>query len=130
MNSLMFTLSGTPLIRYGEEIGMGDDMRLPERNAIRTRKECPEFGWGEMQFLKTDKSSVLAHACTWHSRTVVAVYNLSRASLSVKIDWPKNGGQKLYAFGRTNREPRPDESSALDLDGYDYVWLRLQPSTS
>ena len=34
--SLLFSLPGTPVIRYGEEIGMGDDLRLPERNSIRT----------------------------------------------------------------------------------------------
>jgi maltose alpha-D-glucosyltransferase/alpha-amylase len=34
--SLQFTLPGTPVLRYGEEIGMGDDLSLPERNAIRT----------------------------------------------------------------------------------------------
>lgn len=34
--SLQFTLPGTPVLRYGEEIGMGDDLTLPERNAIRT----------------------------------------------------------------------------------------------
>ena len=35
-NSLMFTLPGTPVIRYGDEIGMGDDLDLPERYAART----------------------------------------------------------------------------------------------
>jgi maltose alpha-D-glucosyltransferase/alpha-amylase len=34
--SLQFTLRGTPVLRYGEEIGMGDDLSLPGRNAIRT----------------------------------------------------------------------------------------------
>jgi maltose alpha-D-glucosyltransferase/alpha-amylase len=34
--SLQFTLRGTPVIRYGEEIGMGDDLSLPDREAIRT----------------------------------------------------------------------------------------------
>jgi maltose alpha-D-glucosyltransferase/alpha-amylase len=34
--SLMFTLPGTPVIRYGDEIGMGDDLSLPERNCART----------------------------------------------------------------------------------------------
>ncbi|MBL7490545.1 trehalose synthase [Frankia sp. AgB1.9] len=34
--SLQFTMPGTPVLRYGEEIGMGDDLDLPERNAIRT----------------------------------------------------------------------------------------------
>jgi maltose alpha-D-glucosyltransferase/alpha-amylase len=34
--SLLFTLPGTPVIRYGDEIGMGDDLRLRERDAART----------------------------------------------------------------------------------------------
>ena len=34
--SLQFTLRGTPVLRYGEEIGMGDDLSLPGRDAIRT----------------------------------------------------------------------------------------------
>jgi len=34
--SLMFTLPGTPVVRYGDEIGMGDDLKLPERNCART----------------------------------------------------------------------------------------------
>jgi maltose alpha-D-glucosyltransferase/alpha-amylase len=34
--SLMFTLPGTPVIRYGDEIGMGDDLGLPERKCART----------------------------------------------------------------------------------------------
>ena len=34
--SLMMTLPGTPVIRYGDEIGMGDDLRLPERECART----------------------------------------------------------------------------------------------
>ena len=34
--SLMMTLPGTPVIRYGDEIGMGDNLALPERNCART----------------------------------------------------------------------------------------------
>jgi maltose alpha-D-glucosyltransferase/alpha-amylase len=34
--SLMMTLPGTPVVRYGDEIAMGDDLRLPERNCART----------------------------------------------------------------------------------------------
>ena len=34
--SLMFTLPGTPVLRYGQEIGMGEDLSLPERQAVRT----------------------------------------------------------------------------------------------
>jgi maltose alpha-D-glucosyltransferase / alpha-amylase len=34
--SLMTSLPGTPVLRYGDEIGMGDNLQLPERNCART----------------------------------------------------------------------------------------------
>lgn len=34
--SFLFSLPGTPVLRYGEEIGMGDDLSLKERLAVRT----------------------------------------------------------------------------------------------
>ncbi len=34
--SLQFTMPGTPVLRYGDELGMGEDLSLPERTAIRT----------------------------------------------------------------------------------------------
>jgi maltose alpha-D-glucosyltransferase/alpha-amylase len=34
--SLLFSLPGTPMMQYGDEIGMGDDLRLPERECART----------------------------------------------------------------------------------------------
>src|SRR5699024_3832037 len=34
--SLLFSKPGTPVLRYGQEIGMGDDLSLPERNSVRT----------------------------------------------------------------------------------------------
>ena len=36
MNGLLFSLPGTPLIYYGDEIGMGDNMYLGDRNGVRT----------------------------------------------------------------------------------------------
>lgn len=35
-HALLLSLPGTPVMRYGEEIGMGDDLSLEERNAVRT----------------------------------------------------------------------------------------------
>jgi maltose alpha-D-glucosyltransferase / alpha-amylase len=51
--SLMMTLPGTPVIRYGDEIAMGDDLRVPERNCARTAMQWstePNAG-----FTKSDK---------------------------------------------------------------------------
>jgi maltose alpha-D-glucosyltransferase/alpha-amylase len=35
-NSLLFTLPGSPTIYYGDEIGMGDNIWLDDRNGVRT----------------------------------------------------------------------------------------------
>jgi len=34
--SLLFTLPGSPIIYYGDEIGMGDNIWLPDRDGVRT----------------------------------------------------------------------------------------------
>jgi maltose alpha-D-glucosyltransferase/alpha-amylase len=34
--SLLFSLPGTPMMQYGDEIGIGDNLRLPERECART----------------------------------------------------------------------------------------------
>jgi maltose alpha-D-glucosyltransferase/alpha-amylase len=35
-NSILFTLLGSPIIYYGDEIGMGDNIWLEDRNGVRT----------------------------------------------------------------------------------------------
>ena len=36
LNSILFTLPGSPIIYYGDEIGMGDNIWLEDRNGVRT----------------------------------------------------------------------------------------------
>src|SRR5215467_14364363 len=36
MNSLLFSMAGTPVIYYGDEIGMGDNFHLGDRDGVRT----------------------------------------------------------------------------------------------
>lgn len=36
LNSLLFSLPGTPVVYYGDEIGMGDNFYLGDRNGVRT----------------------------------------------------------------------------------------------
>ena len=35
-NSILFSLPGSPILYYGDEIGMGDNIWLPDRNGVRT----------------------------------------------------------------------------------------------
>lgn len=36
LNALLFTMPGSPIIYYGDEIGMGDNIWLSDRNGVRT----------------------------------------------------------------------------------------------
>ena len=36
MNSMLMSMPGTPIIYYGDEIGMGDNIYLGDRNGVRT----------------------------------------------------------------------------------------------
>jgi maltose alpha-D-glucosyltransferase/alpha-amylase len=47
---LLFTLPGSPVIYYGDEIGMGDNIWLPDRNGVRTPMQwdsTPSAGFSE-----------------------------------------------------------------------------------
>jgi maltose alpha-D-glucosyltransferase/alpha-amylase len=54
--SLMFTLPGTPVLRYGDELGMGDNLTLPERVCCRTPMQWSTEPQGG--FTKSDKPVV------------------------------------------------------------------------
>jgi maltose alpha-D-glucosyltransferase/alpha-amylase len=54
--SLMFTLPGTPVLRYGDELGMGDNLALPERVCGRTPMQWSTERNGG--FTKSDKPVV------------------------------------------------------------------------
>jgi maltose alpha-D-glucosyltransferase/alpha-amylase len=44
MNGMLMSLPGTPIIYYGDEIGMGDNVNLGDRNGVRTPMQW-EGGW-------------------------------------------------------------------------------------
>jgi len=62
-NSLLFTLPGSPIIYYGDEIGMGDNLDLFDRNGVRTPMQwdaSPNAGFTTgkpfTEFVKGDRS--------------------------------------------------------------------------
>ena len=44
MNGMLMSLPGTPIIYYGDEIGMGDNINLGDRNGVRTPMQW-SGGW-------------------------------------------------------------------------------------
>lgn len=179
--SLLFTLPGTPLVRYGEEIGMGDDLSLEDRNSVRTvmqwsdeknggfskvepdqltrptikggeygyekvnvssqqrdpnslinwmerairvRKQCPEFGWGEWTILETDEPAVFAHCCEWQGKTVIALHNL--ADKPCRVSLKANNYTHLFdLFGDRQYDSLDGDLSSIPLEAYGYRWFRV-----
>lgn len=53
--SLLFSLPGTPVLRYGDEIGMGEDLSLKERNTVRTAMQWSDEKHGGFSRAKADQ---------------------------------------------------------------------------
>jgi maltose alpha-D-glucosyltransferase/alpha-amylase len=70
--SLIFTLPGTPVIRYGDEIGMGDDLSLPERNCARTPMQWSNLPNGGFSTAKKTVLPVLNDEVYGYQRLNVA----------------------------------------------------------
>ena len=183
-NSLLFTLPGTPIIRYGQEIGMGEDLSLPERNSVRTpmqwseeknggfstapedelirpvidegeysyeqvnvtqqrlekgsllkwmqnairaRRQCPEFGYGKFEMLDMDDPQVFAHCCHGADSTMVAIHNFSDEPKNVTITLPSvNGSSHVIDILGEHRTQLDDAKHSIELEGYGYRWLRVK----
>jgi maltose alpha-D-glucosyltransferase/alpha-amylase len=178
-NSLLFTLPGTPIIRYGDEIGMGDDLSLPERypvrtpmqwsslphggfttarrpirpviddevfgyskvnvgdqrrdpnsllnwteRIIRTRKECPEIGWGDWRLVPRLPDHVLGLRYDWNGRATVALHNFSDQPTTVRLT-----GDGADTLTNLLSQERSDASKSgrycIELEPYGYRWLRV-----
>ncbi|MBW4484424.1 MAG: alpha-amylase family protein [Tildeniella torsiva UHER 1998/13D] len=181
--SLLFTLPGTPVVNYGEELGMGDDLSLEERKpartpmqwskapnggfstapvdqvvlpvvssgdysykrlnvntqqrdpnsllnwmerAIRLRKECPEFGWGQSQLLDTGHNSVFAHRCEWRGKAVIAVHNFSKSDCKATLKLKDDVGKCLIDLFEDQPEDVISEPAYdIHLPGYGYRWFQV-----
>ena len=103
MNSILMSMPGTPIIYYGDEIGMGDNIYLGDRNSVRTPMQwTPDRNGGFSRadpaqlYLPRDHGSGLrlSTPSTWRRRA---------RSLSSLLNWMKRliGVRKsTKVFGR------------------------------
>jgi len=84
--SLAFTLPGVPLLRYGDEIGMGDDLSLPGRDSVRTPMQwsSQENGGFSSATSEALPRPVIATSEYGYPHTNVAVEQRTPASL---LNW-------------------------------------------
>ena len=48
------------------------------------------------------------------------------AAVAARVKWPKEVEQLQHLFGRNVDDPGSATTSVIDLDGYDYRWLRVR----
>jgi maltose alpha-D-glucosyltransferase/alpha-amylase len=82
--SLMFTLPGTPVIRYGDELGMGDNLDLPERNGARTPMQWSGEPHGGFTKAKKPTRPVIEKGPYGYQRINAAIQRRDPASM---LNW-------------------------------------------
>jgi len=104
MNSILMSMPGTPIIYYGDEIGMGDNIYLGDRNGVRTPMQwTPDRNGG---FSKADPARLYL-PCIMdpvYGYSAVNVEAQAR-SLSSLLSWTKriiNVRKSSKVFGRGN----------------------------
>ena len=140
MNMLLFSLSGTPVIYYGDELGMGDNIYLGDRDGVRTPMQWsadrnagfsrahpqqlylplivdPEYHHAtiHVEAQQNNPSSML-----WFMKRLIALRKRYRAfgrgSFEL-LDAEQQSRPRLHSSLRERADPRGGESVALRTDG-------------
>ncbi|WP_029010997.1 alpha-amylase family protein [Azospirillum halopraeferens] len=79
--SLLFTLPGTPVLYYGDEIGMGDDLSLKERDSVRTPMQWSPESCGGFTAAERPVRPVISGGAFGYERVNVAMQRRDPESL-------------------------------------------------
>ena len=147
MNALLLSLPGTPIIYYGDEIGMGDNYYLGDRNGVRTPMQWsgdrnagfssgnpqrlylpviidPEYHY-ELRNVEVEQSS--PHSLLWWMRRILDLRKQYPAFGNGSFAALPTSNPKILAFIRETDEEtllvvanlsRFPQSAALDLSEY------------
>jgi len=120
MNALLLSLPGTPVLYYGDEIGMGDNIYLGDRNGVRTPMQWspdrnagfsranpqklylpvnidPEYHY---EALNVETQSNNSHSLLWWMKRMIAQRKQHPAFGRGKMEILFPGNRKILAFVR------------------------------
>jgi maltose alpha-D-glucosyltransferase/alpha-amylase len=125
-NSMLFTLPGSPFIYYGDEIGMGDDIWLNDRDGVRTPmqwtaqagggfSEAPVEKWYTPAIQQAPYSPEHVNAAAQQAdpaslfnrmRRMIAVRKTTPAFSWGTFEWVETAPPAVAAYWRTFHEAR------------------------
>jgi maltose alpha-D-glucosyltransferase / alpha-amylase len=184
LNSLLFSLPGAPVIYYGDEIGMGDNIYLGDRNGVRTpmqwnadrnagfsaanpqklflpvirdpqyryesvnvetqqhnpssllwwmknliamRKRLKSFAYGNIRFLESTNSKILAFTRAYAGETILVVANLSKYSQAVELDLKSFSGiRPTEIFSQNKFIEIGEHPYVFTMGPYGYYWFLME----
>ncbi len=121
MNGLLMSLPGTPIIYYGDEIGMGDNIFLGDRNGVRTPMQWTG-GWtagfsrsdperlysppvsNELynpKIVNVDSQSRSEHSLLAWTKRLIRTRKLSRVFSRGKMEFLSPANHRVLAYVRT-----------------------------
>jgi maltose alpha-D-glucosyltransferase/alpha-amylase len=126
MNALLLSLPGTPVIYYGDEIGMGDNFYLGDRNGVRTPMQWsadrnagfshanpqklylpviidPEY---QYETLNVEAQQNSPHSLLWWMRRILAQRKRSKAFGRGTLEFFTPENRRVLAFTRVYEKER------------------------
>jgi glycosidase len=111
MHNLLFSLPATPVLYYGDEIGMGDNCYLGDRKGVRTPMQWT--GDRNAGFSRADSAQLYA--------PVISDPVLAERDLSERLGWTP-----VELFGETRFPTITRNPYQLSLGPYTFLWFRLE----
>ncbi len=147
LNSLLFSMPGTPIVYYGDEIGMGDNIYLGDRDGVRTPMQwTPDRNGGFSRadparlYLPPNMDTVYGYTAVnveSQTRSASSLLNWMRRLIAVRqahqvfgrgaIEFLHPGNRKIAAYLRSYEDEtvlcvanlsRSPQAVALDLSRY------------
>ncbi len=147
MNVLLFSLPGTPIIYYGDEIGMGDNFYLGDRDGVRTPMQWtsdrnagfskanphklylpliidPEYKY---EAINVETQQMTSSSLLWWMKRMIGMRKKYQAFGRGDIEFLTPSNSKVIAYTRTYKEEkilvlgnlsRFSQPAELDLDDY------------
>jgi maltose alpha-D-glucosyltransferase/alpha-amylase len=126
MNALLFSLPGTPVIYYGDEIGMGDNIYLGDRNSVRTPMQwSPDRNAGfseanpqrlylpavidpayHYEAINVETQQHNPHSLLWWMKRLIALRKRFRAFGRGTLEFLHPHNHKVLAFVRQHEDER------------------------